>query len=153
MLQPSSLQSAIHFKSFSKTTTRDAEKSQNSTHKMDWDWVRWAAASILGVRTHHEMEAEGAPPEPQVALAPASVPVPAIVPGNTFDINIPLRVPRTEKGRYVTKGNRLLRIRDLNSEMHESAFQSSKSIIVECMTSKCTGKFRLITYISYIITI
>ena len=114
------------YSSFSKTTTRDGQGTMGCRilclfrevtklyyHKMDW--VRWVSASILGVRAHHEMEAEGAPPEPQVALAPASVPVPAIVPVLTFDINISLRVPRTEKGRYVTKQNRLLRIRNLNS--------------------------------------
>ena len=60
------------------------------------DWARWASDSILGARARHEVEAEGAPPEPQTALAPA----PAITPALTFDINIPLRMPRTEKGRW-----------------------------------------------------
>ena len=120
-------------------------------HKMDW--ARWASDSILGARARHEVEAEGAPPEPQTALAPASAPAPAITPALTFDINIPLRIPRTEKGRYITKSNRLMRVRGLRSEMHESAFQSPKSLIVECMTSKCAGKLRLIAYISYATTL
>ena len=72
---------------------------------------------------------------------------------HTFDINIPLRVPRTLMGRYITRDDRLLRTRDMRSEAHETAFESPKSIVVECMTSKCTGKLRLTTYISYIIAI
>ena len=90
------------------------------------DWVRWASDStILGARAHHKMEAEG---EPQVALAPAAAPAPAIAPAPAFDTNASLRVPRTDKGRRVTRANRLLRPRGLNSEAHESAFQSPKSI-------------------------
>ena len=105
-------------------------------------WARWVSASILGARARHEMEAEEGPPEPQSTLAPASAPAPAIASVAAFDINVPLRVPRTERGRYVTKEGRLLRVRGLSSEMHESAFQSPKSILLECATSKCAGKFR-----------
>ena len=134
-LRPSSLQPSSPKIIFEDHYERWTAKSVTKLHhKMDW--ARWASASIswcapasiLGVRARHEMEAEGAPSEPQVAPAPASVPVPppepqvapapapAIAPA--FDINIPLRIPRTLRGRYISKENRLLRTRHLNSEMH-----------------------------------
>ena len=159
------------------------------------DWVRWASASILGVRARHEMEADGAQGAQSVQGlsgadgANGSDGIDGAVQGlsgtdgtngsdgidgavqglsgadgiqgvsgtngtaHTFDINIPLRVPRTLMGRYITRDDRLLRTRDMRSEAHETAFESPKSIVVECMTSKCTGKLRLTTYISYIIAI
>ena len=90
------------------------------------DWIL-AAASVLGVRSRDDMEAEdapeeqAAPPAPQPALPPA--------PGSVrFDINAPLRVPRTLKGRYITKEGRLLRVRRMDSEMHETAFNLRCSV-------------------------
>ena len=50
-------------------------------HKMDW--ARWASDSILGARARHEVEAEDVPPEPQMALAPASA-----VKENPFEVRI-----------------------------------------------------------------
>ena len=69
------------------------------------DWIL-AAASVLDVLSRDHMEAEDAPeertapPAPQPALPPA--------PGSArFDINAPLRVLGTLKGRYITKEGRL----------------------------------------------
>ena len=112
------------------------------------DWTRWVADSVLGARTRSDLEAEGAP-ELLAALAPtlpiaAQPPAPAL----RFNIEKPLRVPRTDKGAFIAKGNRLLRTLFLKSEMHESVFRSPKSIVVECMGSdgiKCAGRLRLVS--------
>ena len=150
-----------HQKSFSKTTTRDGQRNQSQS-----SITRWIGYGGLHPPSHGALQLPFLVCERAMkwrlkarrGSAPASVPAPppapavAAVAPVAFDINIPLRVPRTLRGRYISKDNRLLRARNLNSEMHESAFQSSKSILVECMNRKCTGKFRLTTYTSYIIT-
>ena len=80
-------------------------------------------------------EERAAPPAPQPALPPAS--------GSArFDIKAPLRVPRILKGRYITKEGRLLGVKRLDSEMHETVFQCPKSILAECMAGECAGRLR-----------
>lgn len=60
------------------------------------------------------MEAQDEP-EPKPQAAPPAL-APAVA---RLDVNIPLRAPRTQKGRYISEGGRLLRLRRLESEMHE----------------------------------
>ena len=82
------------------------------------DWILAAASGVLSARSRDDVEAEdapeerAAPPAPQPALPPVS--------GSArFDVNAPLRTPRALKGRYITKEDRLLRVRRLDSEMHD----------------------------------
>ena len=99
------------------------------------------------------METEDSP-EPQAEL-PARIPelqaalpahahdlAPTLAPVGSFDVNAPLRAPRTLKGRHITVGSRLLRLRRLGCETHESVFQSPKSTPLERATAKRAGKLR-----------
>ena len=73
---------------------------------------------VLSARSRDDMEAEDAPEER--AALPAPQPAPPAVSGSArLDVNAPLRTPRALKGRYITKEDRLLRVRRLDSEMHD----------------------------------